>query len=573
MKRTLSLILALALALSCMFTLIACSGCKEHVDADYDEICDVCEEAVPHTPEYLGFEGIYNTDYEEDEKTVYGTASLETALNDMTYSSTTSNLLVFTKSNAKSGEKKLAILNAETGAVVYTLTKEEDDAKIITNASVTNYGNESFIRVTTTDRTDKNNVTYTYKLLTSLGKEITSKTNKSQSSISVTSKGNDLYEIDGKLYEIEDGVATLKQEIGLAGIVDYDAETEKYNYAFSNYEAFVYDKDGKLVASYTVPTKANASFYVLSNGNIFIQYSKALPEDATEFDYYSNGTYMTQKYDLTSLIFDVETKTEKVLELDYLVQTLVNEVTAEEQWNKIFAKDKLHNLAIYYNIVDKMINNNDPVIADMSDTMLTIGYLAEEVAGQKEFAELIADNRFIVTDEVSGKDYLINEKGAVIGDVSAGDFNSVPGYIIKDNKLYDFDLKVVFDAESIEYTGFNGREDYSLFYDTNYDADDKATTTYYIFNNASMKQLVVPKGVATSDFSCYDNYFYYEYEETVDSTTKYYRTYCNVKGDVIKTVELSGNTSYYLVAAGDAFILRATTIESSTTTIRYYIAK
>lgn len=569
MKRTLSLILALTLALSCMFTLIACSGCKEHVDADYDEICDVCEEAVPHTPEYLGFEGIYNTDYEEDEKTVYGTASLETALNDMTYSSTASNLLVFTKSNAKSGEKKLAILNAETGAVVYTLTKEEDDAKIITTASVTNYGNESFIRVTTTNRTDKNNVTYTYKLLTSLGKEITSKTTKSQTSISVTPKLNDLYEIDEKLYKIEDGVATLKQEIGLAGIPSYNVKTEKYNYVFDDAKLFVYDKDNKNVALWEAPVNADdGDFFVLSNGNVLIQYVVMLPWDAAEYDVYENAMY---KYNLTSLIFDVETKTAKELELDYYVEYVDNALTNEDFYDT-FAKDKLHNVVTYVKIVDKMFNENDVVYADMTDNMLTIGYLAEEVAGQYDFAELIADNRFIVETE-SGMKYILNEKGVVLGEVTGADFNEIPGYILKGNKLYDFDLNVVFDAESIEYTGFNGREDYSLFYDTNYDADDKATTTYYIFNNASMKQLVVPKGVATSDFNCYDNYFYYEYEETVDSTTKYYRTYCNVKGDVIKTVELYGNTSYSLVAAGDAFVLRATTIESSTTTIRYYIAK
>lgn len=573
MKRTLSLILALTLALSCMFTLIACSGCKEHVDADYDEICDVCEEAVPHTPEYLGFEGLYNTDYEEDEKTVYGTASLVDALNNMSGYSTNGNLMIFTNNNAKSGEKKLAVLNTETGAVVYTLTKEDDGAKVTTTANVNSYGNESFILVTTTNRTDKNSYSYTYKLLTSLGKEITSKTNKSQSSISVTSKGNDLYEIDGKLYEIEDGVATLKQELGLAGYTVYDAETEKYNYAFNNYEAFVYDKDGKLVVSYTVPTKANAKFYVLSNGNIFIQYTKALPEDATEFDYYSNGTAMTQKYDLTSLIFDVETKTEKALELNYVVQELVNEVTAEEQWNKIFAKDKLHNLAIYYNIVDKMINTNDPVIADMSDTMLTIGYLAEEVAGQKNFAELIADNRFTVRDEVSGKKYLINEKGAVIGDVSGASYENSLSLFYKDGKYYDLDLKEVFNIETIEYSKMYSSSYYTLYKDVNTDADDNDVTTYYIGNGASNpKQITVPKGAY--NFSYSNNYFYYQYTETVSGTTKYYRDYCNANGELIKRVEINNGTYYEVILYNsDAFVLEAETYENYKYTYRYYIAK
>lgn len=583
MKRTLSLILALTLALSCLFTLIACSGCKEHVDADYDEICDVCEEAVPHTPEYLGFEGLYNTDYEEDEKTVYGTASLVEALNNMSVYSTNGNLITFKNNNAKSGEKKLAVLNTETGAVVYTLTKEDDGAKVTTDATVYSSGNESFIRVTTTNRTDKNSYSYTYKLLTSLGKEITSKTNKSASAISVTPIVNDLYEIDGKLYEIEDGVATLKQELGLAGYTVYDAETEKYNYAFSKYEALVYDKDGKLVASYTVPTTADAEFYILSNGNIFIQYTKALPEDATEFDYYNvnndlnndlkDDTYTTFKYDLTSLIFDVETKTENVLELNYLVETLVNEVTAEKQWNKIFAKDKLHNLAIYYNIVDKMINNNEPVIADMSDTMLTIGYLAEEVAGQKNFAELIADNRFTVRDEVSGKKYLINEKGVVLGEVTGASYNSSLGLFVRNGKYYDLDLKEVFNIETIEYSKMYSSSYYTLYKDVNTDADDNDVTTYYIGNGASNpKQITVPKGAY--NFIYFSNYFYYQYTETVSGTTKYYRDYCNANGELIKRVEINNGTSYEVVVYNsDAFVLMAETYENYTYTYRYYIAK
>lgn len=579
MKRTLSFILALVLALSCVFTLAACSNkCDEHVDANYDEICDVCEEKVPYTPEYLGFEGLYNTDYEEDEKISYSAAALLDTLNDMIQTSVNGTLRIFEKNGAKAGEKKLAVLNTETGAVVFTLTKEEDDAKVTSDAELYSTGKEVFIRVTTTDKTDKAHTSYTYKLYTALGAEITSKTAKQQyMNISIRYIRDDLYEIEDKIYEIKDSVATLKYEIGLGTVPYYDATTEKYNYAFSSYEALVYDKENKLVASYTVPVGSNAGFFVLANGNIFIQYGKVLPFDATEFDYYStnNTSSMTNKYDITQLIFDVETKTEKALELDYIVMDIINAIVYEEEFTEIFAKDKMTNVVEYVNIVDKMVNTNDVVYANMTNDMFTIGYLADEVAGQRGIAELIADNRFIVSNDVTEQEFLLNEKGEVIGDVTGGDFDEVPGYIVKGSTLYDLDLKPVFNMGDIAYEVVDSADNYIIFRDTAYDAEDNATYTYYIcnlLNGAAMTKLELPKDA--EDFNCYTNYFTYTYEETVDSVTKEYKVYCNTNGLKITSVELKALTNYSIVYSGDTFVLLVTSIdENLVTSYRYYVAK
>ena len=571
MKRTLSLILALVLALSCSFMLIACSECDEHVDANYDEICDVCEKNVPYTPEYLGFEGLYNTDYEEYyEKTVYSAATAVEALNDMTqdYYASNSTLTIFKNEDAEAGEKKLAVLNTETGAVVLTLNKEEDEAKITANASLTSYGNEEFIIVKSTNTTDEHKYTYTYKLYTALGAEITSKTNKSQSPIDVNYLGDDLYAIEGKVYEIVDSVATFKYDVTFAEMPDYDYETAKYNYIFVDSEAYVYDKTNKLVASWTLPSKAyNIEFFILSNGNVFIQYITTLPWDATAYDYHSGST---SKYDLTSLIFDVETKTTKTLELDYIVNYVWNPLV-DEDFNETFVEGKLHNVVSYNKIVDKMVNNQDDVIADMTDNMFTIGYLAEEIAGQDGFAELIADNRFVVENK-AGQKFLLNEKGAAIGDITGTNYMEEYGFIISENfenKAYDLDLNVALDMEALmeDYDQENGGSNYVILSQTAYDAEDNATTTYYLFDYKTTKKLTIPEGV--DSFDCYSNYFTYTYENETDSKT--YKVYCNVNGDKIAAFETTANSS--VVSGGDVLIIRVNETVNETNVVKYYVAK
>ena len=84
MKKRIALLLVLVLALT--LVLASCDKkCETCTDADIDEVCDVCGAEVPYTPTYLGFEGIYNTDFESDEKVALSAAVKVAELKNLTY--------------------------------------------------------------------------------------------------------------------------------------------------------------------------------------------------------------------------------------------------------------------------------------------------------------------------------------------------------------------------------------------------------------------------------------------------------------------------------------------------------
>ncbi|MBR4942630.1 MAG: hypothetical protein IKZ28_01250, partial [Clostridia bacterium] len=189
-------------------------------------------------------------------------------------------------------------------------------------------------------------------------------------------------------------------------------------------EIFVYDLDYNFVSYYSIPsTCSDAEYYILGNGNVFVQYAKELPDDATEYDVYAEGT----KYDVNSLIFDVVNSTTKEMNLNFVVSDLISKAMYPEIFEEYVTSSKIVNLAQIHYIVDKSINENDKKVVSLSDDMVILGTLGKEISNQDGIAEPIGNNRFIVSDK-SGRDYLINERGEMIGEVSAANYDDYSGY-------------------------------------------------------------------------------------------------------------------------------------------------
>ena len=184
--------------------------CVDHVDADLDEACDKCGEYVEYVPTELGFEGLYNGSYvdEETEETiVYGQAEHLASLDNMDLYDTAGDILTFRKNKADVGQTRLAFVSVHTGGVIKTLVQEDDEATVTYDAYTDHYGNyydgETFLFVKSYENDRCTGIT----VYTSQGTEICKKDNVDY--ISVESMADDLYEIDGKVYEIKDGVVYL----------------------------------------------------------------------------------------------------------------------------------------------------------------------------------------------------------------------------------------------------------------------------------------------------------------------------------------------------------------------------
>lgn len=553
MKRNIVLLLACVLALSAVLT--SCGGGKGESN-------------------YLGFEGIYNSSYEpEKEKEVaYGKAEYASSLEGMTVEESFRTLLTFVNYEAVEGEAKYAVLNTQTGNVVVTLYKEfaEDTTESYVEILNANEGVE-FIKVVTRDYSGNNGYAYTMDIYTALGEKITTKTSNASSYVELERLTDELYVINGKVYEVTDDVATYKFDMGLASIPSNLISTETNHYRIRSEEIFVYDLSYNLVAYYSAPSDVEMMANVLADGNVLIQWLKELPTDATEYDIFMDET----KYEFTSMIFDIEAKETETLELDFCVETILNKVTAADMFANYFASDSLENVAAIYKIVDKSVNENDYKVVSLDNDASILGVLGQEIEAQEGVVEPLGNDRFIARDK-SGKEYLLNGKGEIIGEVSNASFNSNLGLFAYNGKYYDLDLNLVFDKAEIQYTYVDGRENYEIYADIDEGyGENNTTVTYYILNGTSLKKLQLPQNI--THISTADNYFTYNYyveDGSFDKTR--YTVYCNALGEKIYSIQTSSDSyrDHRVSAYGNILVITLETVDDNYNhSVKYYIAK
>lgn len=553
MKRNIAMLLVCILALSAVLT--SCGGGKGESN-------------------YLGFEGIYNSSYvpEKEEEVVYGKAEYAFALEGMTVEESFGSLLTFVKYEAVEGEAKYAVLNTKTGNVVVTLYKESAEDTTESYVEILNAnGGVEFIKVVTRDYSGDNGYEYTIDIYTALGEKITTKTSNASSYVELTYLTEALYVINGKVYEVTDDVATYKFDMGLASIPSNLISTETHHYRIRSDEIIVYDLSYNLVAYYAAPSDVDMNVNVLADGNLLIQGLKVLPDDAAEYDIFVEGA----KYEFTSMIFDIEDKETKTIELDFYVESILNKVTEADTFANYFVSDSLENVAAIYKIVDKSVNENDYKIVSLDNDVSILGVLGQEIEAQEGVVEPLGNDRFIATDK-SGKEYLLNGKGEIIGEVSNASFNRNLGLFVYNGKYYDLDLKLVFDKAEIQYTYVDGRENYEIYADIDEGyGENNTTVTYYILNGTSLKKLQLPQNI--THISTADNYFTYNYyveDGSFDKTR--YTVYCNALGEKIYSIQTSSDSyrDHRVSAYGDILMIMLETVDDNDNhSVKYYIAK
>ncbi len=583
MKRRIALLLVLALTLSCALVLTSCGGKIED----------------------NAFEGYYNTKYENDSDVALVKTQEAYSFNASATFRQNGNIIYIEIPSAQPGEKQFIAVNADTGAEVYSLTKPQvsADNKTTTNAEVTSYYGNSFIVETVKTEVDTVNNTYTKNIFSAKGEKITSITRPSSFSLSscVQYLNNDLVAVDGKVYSIEDDVATYKFDLGLVNIPECEASTAEYNYDINSSAVTVYDAKYNFVTRYEKPADIDyMSAFVLANGNLLIQLQDELDSNAKDYDVRSSqindetGEY--PKYSLKTVIYDIANGKEKEIKFEYVIVQVINAAYDDE----IFVAEKVENAIGMYPIVDKVVDYTDDIWAVVDSEKLKVQTgLGNEIPDQSGLARLVADNRFVVTNN-SGVSYLINEKAEIIGEINSGLIREEDGsvFAIKDDKYYGIaDLKLITDTKANDYTNIGGNV-YADAYETG-ETDPvtqlkKTAIDYYVFYNGQYTKLAN----INKDATVIANSKYIKVEWTVEGTNgaadAEYVAYYNIKGEEIVTVQTNlitdatGATISY-VYVNSAVIDESTSSESEdlvievrkvytpvdgtpSTTYQYYIA-
>ena len=369
-------------------------------------------------------------------------------------------LLLFTTKDAENYK----IYNAKTDDIVLTLKTENTRVDFFTVFET------PFIKATETKTTDDTTTTYV-RLYTAKGALITEAKNPTNTSITTTS---DFFKFNGSFYRVnKDGSATACSYY-LASLPEITWKTENYYYAHTSNHVSVYDRDLNCIFYWEFPSAniTGMGIYLLEEGILLAQGVEILPDDANKYDYASSGT----KYNIVSFILNAEKDKEAEVDLDYRV-------------NYAYSMDCIYNYQeTEANSLPKSVTNYSSVKfindhrLDSRATEVVIKKNGDTITLAPEFdslPDIAAKDRWIYTRD-NGEQYLINEKGDIIGNitgVSSSDRNE--NFIKIGEKILDYNLNLVYDAKT------NGKKIIRVLQTSIILADEspdsQGNTNYYLF--------------------------------------------------------------------------------------------
>ena len=373
-------------------------------------------------------------------------------LSEMSHRSSSNGIFAF---NNKDG-KKLKFYNINSGSFVLNL-----DTEYVEHYQIISANDEQFIIVVEQDE-NKSSVYYT-NLYDASGNLVATKNGYTDSYqlYDLVKSSIDLIQFNGCIYRVNEGGSTtaLVTNPFFGALPSMDTKTEDYYYVIDTYQVTVYSHDLEEVFHWSAPQDCyeTPTINVTSEDCLLVQYLDKLPDSEKKYDIIDgNGN----KYNLTSKIVDVSEKKEKEVNLDYAIIEYFyakgNSAFDSEDMDMIPSKVK--NLAFVIEIKDKRV-------VSTADEMKCVA-----INGKNGKIEFVVTDEFdnlpcpIVKDRFeyysnSGYMTLIDADGEYIGRIdslSSDHYNET--YIVKDKKIYDFNLQVKYDLSSDdkEYTALLG---------------------------------------------------------------------------------------------------------------------
>ncbi len=320
---------------------------------------------------------------------------------------------------------------------------------------------------------------------------------------------------------------------------------EKINYANDDYlyylnddrkQVVIYDTEFTPLSTWTAPSYAdiNEGFFVLNNGDVFVQYVKKLISDAQEFDYYDyDDDGNVCKYDLVTLIIDADSGiATEVPDFNY---EIVNISTSTELHNDNrrdnYYGDDFENIATVKPISDRVINSSiharDVILMD-NDGMVE-GSL-KLVDGQISFTPVLIDDGVYGVETVFGV-AIIDGDGSVIQHINNTNVSIEGRYIVTDRAIYDSSMNEIYDLKKNK-AEVVGAIDYTIFVKV------KSGRTDAIIALNGEKANIVVSSTDSQEFAIKSDIGGYEIYDK--STYKY--SYYTADGQLIRTFDAAVNT-------------------------------
>ncbi len=344
---------------------------------------------------------------------------------------------------------------------------------------------------------------------------------------------NDWLVFENDIFELDESTGAYTKNSKIPANLDIEIiefKNDKYFYGEGRGDAelCVYDHNFNAVATYTLPSNTEErAFFILNDGNIFVQYAKVLDPYATEYDYYEgNSLNEIVKYDLVSEIFSIETKTSTTVDIGYAIEYGFSYDMLKEMQQMLLsekegmiAEGKFDNIVMVAPIKDKKICDNDAeldVLFMANDG--TLGRSLKITEYQTGLHEKVADGIYKVSTLYGYA--LVDVEGKVLAQITNNNFEYSAGYFVNGYGIYDLSFNLVYD-----FSDNNARcmkvSDSAIFVNES-EENNPENYKVYKFSNGEKKEIFTYKADEENH-----NYFYLEdnyyciYSEK-DNAYKYY---------------------------------------------------
>ena len=176
-----------------------------------------------------------------------------------------------------------------------------------------------------------------------------------------------------------------------------------------------------------------------------------LPDSEKDYDYIANSG---KKYSLTSFLIDVESGKTKEVNLDYKVIEVgySSNLVYIEGYSEFYSfSDKLDNIAVINYIKDEKLHSSVNKVVCLSGKNASIKL---EIAPEYDNPPVLIAPGCYLYESDSGNRYLLDENFEIIGSANAIKNDTLKNgyYIVTGNKVYDYNINLIYDLEDNDQT-------------------------------------------------------------------------------------------------------------------------
>ena len=254
--------------------------------------------------------------------------------------------------------------------------------------------------------------------------------------------GSTIYRVDKK--------GTLSQVMDnpfFGNIPQINYYTNKYYYEIEDNSVAVYDNELNCVYTWMPLTSEieDCSITPLSGDRLLIQQFYPLLDSETEYDLIMDDS----KYNIDSMIINVKSGKSNTRELDYVLISALQPKDALSTWDAEYTlPSKIDTYAVVAVIENCRTLDSSNALKTVSINGRTGKIEFEIFTDLQGTTSQLAENRYLYRTYNDDR-YLINHKGKIISKInkitSAGSIKKNASYILFDNKVYDYNLKMVYD--------------------------------------------------------------------------------------------------------------------------------